>query len=309
MASATVRLAVYALVLAAAPAAAKTLRVVATTPDLADVVKRIGGDRVSVDTIAKGPEDIHQVVMRPSFVTKLNRADAVVYYGLTLEHSFLPGLLDVAANPKIRMDWTQTCIGTGCIDCSRGLEPLQKPASVSRDQGDLHPMGNPHYNLGPQNARLIAKNVAEGLTRVDPPGAAAYAKAHKALDAELAAKLTEWKALAAPLKGTKVVSYHQDIAYLAEFLGLEIEGTIELKPGIAPTPTHLEKLVETMREKKVRVIIQEQQYERRTADWLVDKTGAKVAVIGTLGNWTKGTQSFEAFVERNLRAIAEAAAP
>lgn len=303
MASAIVSLlAVFALA-----AQAKTLRVVATTPDLADMVSAIGGKRVAVESIARGPEDIHQVVMRPSHVSKLNRADAVVYYGLTLEHSFLPGLLDVAANPKARMDWTHTCLGTACIDCSRGLEPLQKPKSVTRDQGDLHPMGNPHFNLGPQNAKLIAKNVAEGLARVDPPGAKQYEAALKTMEATLDARMAAWKKLAEPLKGTKVVSYHRDIAYLAEFLGLEIVGEVELKPGIAPTPTHLEELVKLMREKKVGIIVQEQQYERRTAAWLAENTGAKVAVIGTMGNWTKGTQSYPDFVERNLRAIADAA--
>lgn len=303
MASAIVSL-FAALALAAQ---AKELRVVATTPDLADVVSAIGGKRVSVDSIARGPEDIHQVVMRPSHVSKLNRADAVVYYGLTLEHSFLPGLLDVAANPKMRMDWTVTCLGTGCVDVSRGLEPLQKPKSLTRDQGELHPMGNPHYNLGPQNAKLVAKNVAEGLARLDPPGAKEYEEALKTYDAVLDARMAAWKKLAEPLKGTKVVSYHQDITYLADFLGLETVGTIELKPGVAPTPAHLEELVKVMREKKVGIIIQEQQYERRTAAWLAENTGAKVAVIGTMGNWTKGTQTFFDFVEKNLRSISDAA--
>lgn len=310
MASVTARaLLVSALLLACAPAQARKLRLVATYPDLADVVRRVGGEAVDVESLARGPEDPHQIVLRPSFVSKLNRADAVVYFGLTLEHSFLPGLLDAAANPRMRMDWTQTCLGEGCVDCSKGLEPLQKPASLARDQGDLHPMGNPHYNVGPDNDVLIVDNVLAGLSRLAPDQAAAFKKNADAYKAEIAAKLAEWRKLVAPLKGLKAVSYHQDTAYLAGFTGLDVVGTIELKPGIAPTPAHLERLVSLMREQKVGLIIQEQQFERKTAAWLAGKTGAKVAVIGVMGGWAKGAETQLGFQEKNLRALVEAAAP
>src|SRR6184192_3464394 len=126
----------FLLLLAAPARAAKTLKLVATVPDLADVAKRIGGDRVSVDALAKGPEDIHQVTMRPSFVTKLNRADAVVYLGLSVEHAFLPGLLNVAANPKMRTDVVRECTGPACIDVSNGVAVLEKPDTLSRAEGE-----------------------------------------------------------------------------------------------------------------------------------------------------------------------------
>lgn len=286
---------------------AKTLRVVATTPELVDITRRIGGDLVSVDGLARGPEDIHQVVMRPSFVSKLNKADALVYLGLTLEHSFLPGLLDVARNPGMRKDWTKTCIGTGCIDTSAGISVLEKPESLSRAEGEIHPQGNPHYNMSPDNGPAIARNVAAGLSRVDAGHAADYEKNLKAYLAELEPKVAELRRRVAPLKGIKAVSYHQDVAYLGRFTGLDFVDTVELKPGVPPTPTHLERLVARMKAEGVKLIVREQHFDAKTTAWLAEKTGAKVAVIGVMGNALPGTGTFAAFAEGNLSAILEAA--
>lgn len=296
------------LLLAVAPRAeASKLRVVATFPELVDIVSRIGGERVSVDGLARGTEDIHQIVMKPSFVTKLNRADAVVYLGLTVEHGFLPGLLEVARNEKMRPDPdTSNCLGTGCIDCSVGVRVLDKPESVSRAQGDIHPQGNPHYNLNPENGRLIAQNIASGLARIDPAHASAYQKNLKTYLGELEPKLGEWREMAAPLKGVKAVSYHKDTAYLGAFTGIDFVDTLELKPGISPTPSHLANLVKKMRDMKVAVIVREQQYDAKTPAWLAEQTGAKVAVIGTMANSLPGTETFIQFSETNLKNLLKA---
>ena len=296
------------LLLAVAPRAeASKLRVVATLPELVDVVSRIGGELVSVDGLARGTEDVHQIVMKPSFVTKLNRADAVVYLGLTVEHGFLPGLLEVARNEKMRPDPdTSNCLGDGCIDCSAGVRVLDKPESVSRAQGDIHPQGNPHYNLNPENGRLIARNIASGLTRIDPEHASAYQKNLKAYLGEFEPKLGEWREMAAPLKGVKAVSYHKDIPYLGAFTGIDFVDTLELKPGVAPTPTHLVALVKKMRELKVTLIVREQQYDAKTPAWLAEQTGAKVAVIGTMANSLPGTETFIKLSETNLKNLLKA---
>lgn len=296
-----------ALLASAAPAEAARLRVVATLPELADIVSRVGGERVSVDRLARGAEDIHQIVMKPSFVTKLNRADAVVYLGLTVEHVFLPGLLEVARNPAARPDSSgMGCEGPGCIDCSAGVRVLDKPATLSRAQGEIHPQGNPHYNLNPENGRLIARNIAAGLARLDPDHAAEYARSLKAYLTELDAKLAEWKTLAAPLKGVKAVSYHKDVPYLGAFTGIDFVDTIELKPGIAPTPTHLSQLVKKMKEEGVGLIVREQQYDAKTPAWLAEQTGAKVAVIGTMANSLPGTETFIKLSEANIRSLLKA---
>lgn len=300
-----------ALLLLLSPAlAAAKLRVVATLPELVDITARVGGARVAVDGLARGSEDIHQVVMKPSFVTKLNRADAVVYLGLTVEHSYLPGLLETARNPKLRPDGDGLgCAGDGCIDCSAGVKVLEKPDTLSRAQGEIHPQGNPHYNLDPRNGVHIARNVAAGLSRVDPEGAAEYEKNLKAYLAELEAKLAAWKKRAAPLKGLKAVSFHRDMPYLADFTGLEFVGTIELKPGVAATPAHLAELVKMMKEKKVALIVREQQFDAKLPQWLAEQTGAKIAVVGVMANSLPGTETFMKLSEANLDALLKAAAP
>jgi zinc/manganese transport system substrate-binding protein len=289
-------------------AAEAKLRVVATIPDLVDISQRIGGGRVSVAGLARGPEDIHQVVMRPSFVSKLNKADALVYLGLSVEHSFLPGLLDVASNARMREDPAAAgCSGSGCIDCSEDIKVLQRPASLSRAEGELHPQGNPHYNLDPEDGVVIARNIAAGFSRIDPAHASEYEKNLKGYQAELEGKIAEWRKLVAPLRGVKAVSYHKDVAYLARFTGLDFVGTVELKPGVAPTPAHLADLVKTMRAQGVKLIIREQQYDPRQTDWLAGQTGARVAVIGTMANALPGTDTFIKLSEHNIRAILDGA--
>lgn len=294
------------LALAAGPAAAK-LNVIATIPDLADMTQRVGGDLVKVESLARGTEDIHQIVMRPSHVTKLNRADAVVYLGLTIEHSFLPPLLSVAQNNKLRFDAVRQCAGEGCIDVSKDVPILEKPETLSRAEGELHPMGNPHYNLGPQNGARMARNVAEGLARIDPAHKADYEKNLQAYLAELEPKVAEWQKRVAPLKGVKAVSYHKDVAYLAKFTGLDFIDTVELKPGVAATPTHLEALVKAMKTHGVTLIVREQHFESKTVDWLAAQTGAKVAVIGIMANSLPGTETWLKLQEKNLGDVLAAA--
>lgn len=290
-----------------AAASAAKLRVIATIPGLADMTERIGGDHVSVESLARGSEDIHQVVMRPSFVPKLNRADAVVYLGLTVEHSFLPGLLDAAVNPKMRTDPVKECAGPGCIDCSQGVPILEKPSSLSRAEGELHPYGNPHYNLGPQNGPQIARNIAAGLERVDPDHKSDYEKNLKSYLDELEPKIKQWKELVAPLKGMKAISYHKDVAYLAAFTGLDFVDTVELKPGVPPTPTHLSKLVEEMKRDNIKLIIREQHFSPQIPQWLAERTGAKIAVVGIMANSMPNTETWEKLMDKNLNDIVDAA--
>ena len=270
-----------ALLLApASRAAAAKLRVVATIPELVDIASRVGGDHAIVEGLARGTEDIHKIVMKPSFVTRLNRADAVVYLGLAVEHVFLSGLLEVASNPAMRPDPdTMNCLGATLLP---GVHVLDKPETLSRAQGEIHPQGNPHYNLNPENGRIIAQNIAAGLSRVDPANASGYQKNLKTYLAELEPKIAEWRKMAALLKGVKAVSYHKDVPYLGAFTGIEFVDTIELKPGISPTPTHLAELVRKMKEQKVALIVREQQFDAKTPAWLAEQTGAKVAVVGTI---------------------------
>jgi len=279
-----------------APAAA-VLRVVASFPDVADMASQIGGDRVSVETIAAGNQDPHKVPVKPSFVTKLNRADALVVNGLGLEHTFLPALLEVASNPKLLPT------GPAYIDASVYVQVLEVPTSQNRAQGELHPLGNPHIGLDPVRGKLMAKAIADGLARVDPAGAASYQAGLERFTALLDGKITEWQALASPLRGVKAVSYHQDLVYLAERYGLQLMGTIETKPGVPATPAHLEQLVDTMKREQVKLVIREVAYEAGLAQTVAEKTGARVATITTLTGGLPGADTYVKTIEANLEAL------
>lgn len=284
----------------AAPAAA-SLRVVASLPDVADIARQIGGARIEVTTIAGGGQDPHKVPVKPSFVTKLNRADALVVQGLGLEHAYLPALLEAARNPRILPG------APAYIDSSLYVQPLEVPESLSRAQGELHPLGNPHFNLDPVQAKLMARAIAEGLERVDPDGAADYRAGLERFQKLLDGKIAEWQSLAAPLRGLKAVSYHPDLVYLAKRYGIELVGTIETKPGVPATAGHLEELIEEMKRQKVAVVIREVAYELPLAQQVADKTGARVVTVSTLTGGLPGTSTYLEFVEANLRALVAAA--
>jgi ABC-type Zn uptake system ZnuABC Zn-binding protein ZnuA len=279
------------------------LRVVASTPDVADMARQVGGERVAVETIAQGGQDPHKVPVKPSFVTKLNRADALVVNGLGLEEAFLPALLEVASNPKILPT------GPAYIDASVLLKPLEVPSSQNRAQGELHPLGNPHTSLDPVRGKLMARAIAQGLARVDPAGASAYEAGLARFEALLDQKIAEWERLAAPLRGVKAVSYHRDLAYLADRYGLVLVGTIETKPGVPATPGHLEELIDTMKREQVALVIREVAYEMPLAQTVAERTGARVATIATLVGGLPGADSYVDFIEANLKALLQALPP
>jgi ABC-type Zn uptake system ZnuABC Zn-binding protein ZnuA len=273
---------------------------VASFPDVADMARQIGGERVSVETIASGGQDPHKVPMKPSFVVRLNRADALVVQGLGLEHAWLPGLLEVARNPRVLQG------AVGYIDSSLYVRPLEVPTSQSRVQGELHVLGNPHFNLDPVQGKLMARAIAEGLERVDPAGAAAYREGLARFHALLDRKLAEWRTLAAPLRGVKAVSYHRDLNYLALRFGIELVGEIEVKPGVPATPGHLEDLVLRMKRENATLVIREISYELPLARTVAERTGARLATISVLAGGLPGTSGYVDSIEANLRALVDA---
>ena len=230
-------------------ALAEKIRVVTTIPDLADVTRRIGGDRVSVTSLTRGVRDIHAVQVKPSMVAHLNRADVVVLMGLYLEHSFLPALLDVASNPRISPR------GIGYIDTSRGVTPIELPETLSRRGGDVHPMGNPHYNLDPVMGRRMARNVAEGLSKAYGAHRAFFMENLDAYLAELDRLIPRWQAKARGLNGVRFVSYHKNLGYFARRYGMRQFDTLEPAPGIGPTPAHLVQLIQRMKAAKVPLVV------------------------------------------------------
>lgn len=256
-------LCLVALVLGAAPLRADALRVVATIPDLADVVRSIGGERVDVTTIARGTENLHHVQTRPSHLVAMSKADVFVQVGLSLESAFVPALLEASRNPRIQPG------KPGFVNASEGWRALDVPVAVDRKHGDVHPQGNPHLNLDPRGGRHMADRVLAGLCAVDPGSKDAYTKRHAEYVARLDAAEKRWAEIGNAWKGRKVIVYHVEYDYLAKAYGLEVLGAIESKPGVPPTPASLAEIVEKAKREKDVVLL--------TAPWSNDRTVADVA--------------------------------
>jgi zinc/manganese transport system substrate-binding protein len=276
------------------------IRVVASIPDLADLAARIGGDLVSVESLAKGVEDPHGVPIKPSFVPKLNRADALVVLGLQAHHAWLPALIDVARNPAILPG------NAGYIDCSVNITVKQIPKSLLRREGDVHPLGNPHVNLDPVNAALMAKEMVVGFSRVYPPGQAVFERNLKKFTTHLSQQMVKWEKMAELLQGVKFVSYHQDTIYFAERFGLEEVGQIEIRPGIEPTQGHLVWLINRMKKEGVTLILREPHFGEQLPNWVAQQTGASVAKFLIMVGGNPGVDTYEDLIEFNLQSIVTA---
>jgi zinc/manganese transport system substrate-binding protein len=278
---------------------AQQIRVVATWPALADITRQIGKELVNVDSLATGVEDPHGVPMKPSFVPRLNRADVLVLIGLEDEHSWLPALLDVANNPKILLG------RPGYIDCSVGVPVLEAPTLVDRSEGDLHPKGNPHYLLDPVRTKIVAQNIATGLSRNFPQHQAVFEKNLKAYLTELDTWIARWEKMAAPLKGVKFVEYHPEWIYLADRFGMKRIGSVELKPGIEPTPNHIVQLVQDIKQDKAQLLIYGAQ-NPRVPQQIASETGIKVIRLYSGGGNLPETDSYIKWIDYTIRTLVQA---
>lgn len=280
-------------------ASAQQIRVVSTFPDLADITRQIGKNLVTVESLATGVEDPHGVPMKPSFVPRLNRADVLVVTGLDDEHSWLPALLEVASNPKILLGQQ------GYIDCSVSVPVLEAPTRLDRSEGDLHPKGNPHYLLDPVYAKVAAQNIAAGLSRNFPQHQEIFAKNLKAYLAELDGWIARWEKIAAPLRGVKYVEYHPEWVYFANRFGLKRVGSIELKPGIEPTPNHLVQLAQQIKQEKAQVLLYGSQ-NPRIPQQLQGETGIKVLRLYTSAGGRPETDSYIKWIDFTVRSLVQA---
>ena len=293
-------LAATLLAQAALTPAASNIQVVTTIPDLADMARHIGGDLLEVKSLATGVEDIHNVPMKPSFATLLNRADVLLLLGLEAEHAFLPALLEAAKNPKIQRD------APAYIDCSVYVSVLEAPTRIDRALGDIHPMGNPHYNLDPVSGKEAARAIAEGLSRLYPEHKDVFQKNLDTYLAELDAAIARWEKEAAPLHGKKLVSYHPDLLYFADRFGMEPFGTIELRAGIDPTPGHIVELEDGMRRNKVEIVVRELHYPAGLAETVAQATGAKLVELPAMVGGVPEAKDYISFIDYNLHTMLKA---
>lgn len=284
----------------AGASSSRKLTVVATTPDLAALAKAIGGDAVEVKALAKPTEDPHYVDAKPSHIVTLNRADVLIEGGAELELGWLPPLLESARNDKIAAG------SPGRIVASQGIRMLEVPATFDRSRGDVHPFGNPHFLLDPLNVKLIVAQIASHFALVDPKAAELFKANLETFDAALDVKLAEWQKQLAPYRGAKIVTYHQDFVYLAERFNLEVVATLEPKPGIAPSPAHLAKVIATMKAANARVILVQPYQNRKTAETVARQTNAVVLDIGQQPGALKNTDTYFELMDYMVGTLATA---
>jgi len=279
------------LLAGASPVYAKKLNVVTTTTDLAALAQEVGGDRISVEAIAKGYQDPHFVEAKPSFLLKLRQADLLITVGLQLEIGWLPPLVTQCGNGRIQVG------AAGYLDASQYAEILEIPTgTVTRAEGDVHPLGNPHYWLDPNNGRRVARGIMEKLTEMDPGDASYFQQRYADFDKRLADAQKRWEAAMKPYRGHKVVTYHRSLPNFARYFGLDVVGYVEPRPGIPPTPSHTIELIGMMRRDNVKIIMVEPYFDRKTPDSIASQTGAKVVeYLPSVGGVKDVTDYFKLF--------------
>lgn len=298
----TIPFAFFLLLTATNPATA-TVRVVSTLQDFASIADSVGGKRVETFSLSRGYQDPHFVEPKPSFILKLSRADLLIAAGLDLEVGYLPPLLDQSRNAKIRPS------APGYLDASIGCDILERPTGVvTRAMGDVHPFGNPHYWLDPNNGRVIARAIAAKLSAIDPAGAAEYRSNLGAFEAKIADAEKRWEAALGPYAGTELVTYHNSWPNFLKRFRLKAAGYVEPKPGIPPSPSHTAELINLITARKIRVILMEPYFDERTPRSVAQKTGATLLrFIPSVGGVPQANDYISLF-DYNVKLLADALA-
>jgi len=286
-----ITIAAFAIATLAGSSAFAAISVVTSTEDLAAIVKEVGGDKVAVESLAKGYQDPHFVEAKPSFILKLNKADLLVAVGRELEIGWLPPLITQSRNPRIQPG------SAGYLDASQNAKILDIPTGqITRAMGDVHPQGNPHFWLDPDNGRRVAQAVQNKLTELSRADAAYFAQRYADFDRRLGEATARWKATMAPYKGVKVVTYHRSWPNFADAFGIDVIGYVEPKPGIPPSPAHTLDLETAMKQQNVKIVLVEPYFDLKTPNAIGRDTGAKVLVMPpSVGGVKEVTDYFKLF--------------
>jgi len=281
--------------------AAAPLKVVTTTEDLASLAREIGGDKIEVVSLAKGYQDPHFVDAKPSFTLAVSRADLLIVVGRELEIGWLPPLQNNSRNAKVQVG------AEGYLDASGNVRILEIPTGqITRAMGDVHPSGNPHYWLDPQNGRLIAQAIRDKLSQLDAADKAMFAQRYTDFDQRLAAAEKRWDATMAPYKGTKIVTYHRSWPNFMERFGLDVMGYVEPKPGIPPSPQHTFDLINEMKAQGVKLIVVEPYFDLKTPQAIANGVGGKVMQLAPSVGGTKEATDYIQLFEYDVTTLAAA---
>jgi len=282
---------------------AHALNVFACEPEWGSLLHELAGDAVQVDVGTNALQDVHVIEAKPSLIAKVRRADLVVCSGADLEIGWLPQLIRQSGNSKV-------ATGPGYFLASDQIVTLEKPTSLDRSEGDIHPQGNPHFQMDPNRVLAIAKALAARLAELDAAHAALFQQHLADFTTRWQAATKAWEAKAAPLKGRKVVVHHLSWVYLLTWLGMEQVGALEPKPGVPPTSGHLATLVETTKSSHVFAILRAAYQDPKPGDWLAEQTGVPAVTLPfTVGGDDKSKDLFGMFDSTIDKLLAVASRP
>ncbi|HET6545699.1 MAG TPA: zinc ABC transporter substrate-binding protein [Rhodanobacteraceae bacterium] len=284
---------------AARPAHAE-LRVFTCEPEWGALLDELAGDAIHVDIGTNALQDPHVVEARPSLIARVRRADLVVCTGAELEIGWLPQLLAQAGNNRITS-------GAGYFMADSQVTTLNKPTQLDRANGDIHPDGNPHIQMDPYRMLAVAKALDARLIELDAGNAATYQKKLADFTTRWNAAIKTWEAKAAPLKGRNLVVHHDAWVYLEQWLGLNQVGTLEPKPGVPPTSSHLASLIAVTKSSNTLAIISAAYQDPKAGDWLAERTGVAAVILPfTVGGDDKAKDLFGLYddtIDRLLGAL------
>jgi len=276
-----------------------TINVATTYNYLGEVTKAIGGDLVKIDVLANPKLDPHFITPRPSLIGKLRREDLLIINGGQLEIGWLPPLLKSANNSKINSG------GNGFLDVSGAISMIDKPASVSRAYGDVHPDGNPHFAVDINNITPVAELISMKLAQLDPANSAKYNTNFSTFKSHIEELKTKLEPIAKGCQRKKVVQYHELFNYALDAFGAEKVADIEPLPGIAPSSKHTLKLINLIKSQKITIILQDVYHEKKTAKFIADKTGAIVRIVPHDVGATNTANTLDAFYTEVAKQICQ----
>lgn len=281
-----------ALIILFSTLALAEVKVVTTTTVIYDLVKEIGKEKVKVDYLCRGDQDPHFLEILPSYMLKLRNANLVFKIGLGLE-MWLQQLIDGSRNNKLKL-----------IDLSTDIEKKEVPTGkIDASQGDIHPYGNPHYWLDPENAKIMVKNICEALSDESPENAQYFKKNLNDYISKLDTKIVEWKSKLSGLKGKSIITFHKSWVYFVDRFGLKITGYVEPKPGIPPTPSHNAELISEIKRSNIKLILMENYYSDNAPNQLAKATGAKVVKVANAVYGQSGINSYVQMIDSIVNSL------
>lgn len=278
---------------------ATPLKVLATMPTYGALAQEFGGDQVDVVTLVRPGQDPHGFQATPSIMARARHADLLLATGLDAE-AWLDGMLRSTDNTHLLPGSPQS------LAMSDGITLKEVPSVVSRSGGDIHAFGNPHVWADPLAVRSMAERIADALAAALPEHADEIQARHAAFHQRLTAALVRWITAFRALKGQGVVVYHPSWIYLLDRLGVQQIETIEPKPRVAPTASHLEEVIATMKARDVKVILREPYNNPDAAEFVAERTGATVLTLATMPGWTPGTDDVLAYFDISITALHDA---